>query len=62
MAEYTEARKKANTKWDANNRKRKNYITQRSVTKNFILKSATQEDLDNIKEYIALREEQLEQW
>lgn len=58
---YTKARAKANKKWDSNNRERKNYINKRSVAKNFILKSATQEDLDNIKQYIKQREEMLSQ-
>ncbi|RVU71764.1 MULTISPECIES: hypothetical protein [Lactobacillus] len=60
MAELSEARKKANAKWDAKNRSRKNYITKRSVAKNFILKLATKEDLKQIKEYIQQREKELQ--
>ena len=51
MPKLTEARKKANKKWDENNKDRKNYIVKRSTTKNFILKSATEEDLKNIESY-----------
>lgn len=61
MSQLTPARKKANQKWDNHNKDRKQYLNRRSVAKNFILKSATQEDLDNIKEYIKQREEILKQ-
>ena len=55
MPKLTEARKKANKKWDESNKDRKNYIVKRSTTKNFILKSATEEDLKNIESYIIER-------
>lgn len=57
MAEYTEARKKANQKWNRNNKERVQYINKRSIAKSFILNLATQEDLDNIKQYVKQREE-----
>ena len=57
MVKLTEARKKANKKWDEHNKDRKNYIVKRSTTKNFILKSATEEDLKNIESYIIERRE-----
>lgn len=59
MIKLTEARKKANKKWDENNKDRKNYIVKRSTTKNFILKSATEEDLKNIETYIIERKKEL---
>ncbi|MTE03916.1 hypothetical protein ACSF83_04620 [Lactobacillus johnsonii] len=59
MPKLTEARKKANKKWDENNKDRKNYIVKRSTTKNFILKSATEEDLKNIETYIIERKKEL---
>ena len=59
MAKITEARAKANKKWDENNKARKLYINKRSTTKSFILNLATKEDLKNIKQYIADREKQL---
>lgn len=59
MAKVTEARAKANKKWDENNKARKLYINKRSTTKSFILNLATKEDLANIEEYIAERREQL---
>lgn len=59
MAKITEARAKANKKWDEKNKARKLYINKRSTTKSFILNLATEEDLDNIEEYIAERREQL---
>ncbi len=59
MPKLTEARKKANKKWDENNKDRKNYIVKRSTTKNFILRSATEEDLKNIETYIIERKKEL---
>lgn len=61
MVKLTEARKKANKKWDENNKDRKNYIVKRSTTKNFILKSATEEDLKNIESYIIERKAKLKE-
>lgn len=60
MAKITEARAKANKKWDENNKARKLYINKRSTCKNFILNLATEQDLENIKQYIADREKQLD--
>ena len=61
MPKLTEARKKVNKKWDENNKDRKNYIVKRSTTKNFILKSATEEDLKNIESYIIERKAKLKE-
>lgn len=61
MIKLTEARKKANKKWDENNKDRKNYIVKRSTTKNFILKLATKEDLKNIESYIVERRAELKE-
>ncbi|CAM3383217.1 Phage protein [Lactobacillus paragasseri] len=60
MAKITEARAKANKKWDENNKARKLYINKRSTCKSFILNLATKEDLKNIKQYVADREKQLD--
>lgn len=51
----SEAQKKAAKKWDNKNKKRKQYLNRRSVTKNFILKEATIEDLEQIEKYIEQR-------
>lgn len=59
MAKYTEARAKANKKWNKNNKERVQYINKRSAAKSFILNLATEEDLANIEEYIAERRKQL---
>lgn len=56
MAKYTDAKKKANKKWDEKNKVRKLYLNKRSTTKNFILKLATEDDLILIKKYIEERE------
>lgn len=55
MTKYTEARKKANLKWDENNKQRKQYLNRRSTAKNFILKLATDEDLQMLQEAINTR-------
>lgn len=59
MAKYTEARAKANKKWNKNNKERVQYINKRSAAKSFILNLATEEDLANIEEYVAERRKQL---
>ncbi|USQ67964.1 hypothetical protein M5C72_08720 [Companilactobacillus allii] len=41
----TEARIKANKKWDKENKERKQYLNTRSVARNFIKNRATKEDL-----------------
>lgn len=61
MPKLTEARRKANKKWDQKNKEKKSYIVKKSTTKSFILKLATQEDLENIKKYIHEREELLKE-
>lgn len=52
MTKYTEAQKRANLKWDENNKERKQYLNRRSTAKNFILKLATDEDLQMLQEAI----------
>ena len=59
MDKITEARAKANKKWDEKNKARKLYINKRSTAKSFILNLATEEDLANIEEYVAERRKQL---
>ena len=59
MAKITEARAKANKKWDEKNKARKLYINKRSTAKSLILNLATEEDLANIEEYVAERRKQL---
>lgn len=56
----TDARKRANSKWDKNNKERLLYLNKRSTTKNFILKLATEEDLESIEEYVVERKKILE--
>lgn len=48
----TEAQKRAKQKYIENNRERTNYINDRSKAKNFILKKATKEDLEELKKLI----------
>ena len=60
MAKYTEAKAKANKKWNQNNKERVQYINKSSATKSFILNLATEEDLKNIETYIAERKTKLD--
>ena len=62
MGKLSEARIKANKKWDANHRERAAYINKRSAAKNFILKLATQEDLNNMGDYIEERKKYLQKY
>ena len=55
----TEAQKRAKQKYIENNRERTNYINDRSKAKNFILKKATKEDLEELKVLIEEKERQL---
>lgn len=52
----SEARIKANKKWDEKNKERKKYIVKRSIAKSFIKNLATQDDLNELKELIKLKE------
>lgn len=60
MSKLSEARIKANKKWDEKNKDRKRYITYRSQAKSFIIKYATKEDLDNLEKIITERREKLQ--
>lgn len=42
---YTEARKRANKKWDAAHKERTRYISRRSTARNFIKNLAAIDDL-----------------
>lgn len=55
----TDARKRANNKWDKNNKERLLYLNKRSTAKNFILKLATEEDLKSIEKYVIERKKLL---
>ncbi|CAJ1188246.1 MULTISPECIES: hypothetical protein [Companilactobacillus] len=55
----SEARIKANKKWDEKNKERKKYIVKRSTAKSFIKNLATQDDLNELKELIKLKEKEL---
>lgn len=55
----SEAQRKANKKWDEKNKERKSYINKRSTAKSFILNLATEEDLENITEYVEQRRTEL---
>lgn len=46
-------------KWVAKNRAKRNYISRKSTAKNFILKEATLEDLQQLENYLKQRKEEL---
>lgn len=55
----SEAKIRANRKWDELNRERKNYIVKRSTARNFVLKQATLADLCELEELILIRKTEL---
>lgn len=46
---YNDARKKANSKWDKENKDRVRYLQDRSKARNFIIKKATMDDLKELE-------------
>lgn len=55
----SEAQKRANKKWNDKNKAKMTYFRRKSDSKNFILKYATEEDLDKTLEYIQQRKNEL---
>lgn len=55
----SEARKRANKKWDDSNKEQMKYLRYRSYSKTFIKYLANQEDLQVLKDLIIEREELL---
>lgn len=54
-----DAQKKANKKWREKNREHSNYLKNRSASRTFIRRRATQEDLEELTELIKNRKEEL---
>lgn len=54
---YTEARKRANKKWDKAHKERTRYISRRSQARGFIRNFATAEDLQELTELIRKRQD-----
>ena len=52
----SDAKKRANQKWNDKNKDKMTYFRRKSDAKNFILKYATEEDLDKTLEYIQSEE------
>lgn len=50
----------ANKKWQDKNREKARYLRNRSTARNFIKKQATLEDLEELKQLIAEREDSLD--
>ena len=55
MAKITEAKKKANKKWNDKNKDKNTLYNYRSKTKKFILEMASKDDLEDIKRYVLER-------
>lgn len=53
------AQTEANKKWQEKNRDRARYLRNRSTARSFVKKHAELEDLEEIKELIDIREEEL---
>lgn len=56
----SEARKKANKKWDNKNKERMKYLRYRSYTKTFINQLSTVDDLTELSKLIDKRHKELE--
>lgn len=54
MPKVSESKRKANDKWDKNNKERKQYINRRSVARNFI-KNMEDEDVPEFKKLMEER-------
>ena len=52
MTEQLTAQQRANKKWNAKNRGRRNYLTKRSTSRGFIRNNATKDDLLELQELI----------
>ena len=52
MTEQLTAQQRANKKWNARNRERRNYLTKRSTSRGFIRNNATKDDLLELQELI----------
>lgn len=59
MGKISEAKKRANKKWDEKNKDRKKYLVYRSQAKSFIRRFATKEDLDELEKIIAEKRKKL---
>lgn len=55
----SDAQIRANKKWNDKNKDKMNYFRRKFDSKNFILKYATEEDLDKTLEYIQQRRDEL---
>lgn len=56
MNKLSEAKRKANKKWDDKNKERKAYIVKRSTARNFI-KNMDREDIEEFEQLIQERKE-----
>jgi hypothetical protein len=59
MNKLSEAKRKANKKWDDKNKERKAYIVKRSTARNFI-KNMNREDIQEFEQLIQERKERKE--
>lgn len=55
----SDAKKRANEKWNQNNKERMNYLRSRSSAKSFIRNKATIDDIKELREMLDERENEL---
>lgn len=60
MAKISEAKQRANHKWNEKNKDKQRIYQYRSNAKKFILEMATKKDLDNFLSYIQERRNKLD--
>ncbi|WP_125772150.1 hypothetical protein [Companilactobacillus furfuricola] len=56
----TDAKKKANEKWNDNNKERMRYLRSRSSAKSFINNRATMDDIKELRQLLNDREKNIE--
>ena len=61
MNKLSDAKRKANKKWDDKNKERKTYIVKRSTARNFI-KNMDREDIAEFEQLIQERKERKDWW
>ncbi|TLQ09251.1 hypothetical protein FEZ48_02080 [Marinilactibacillus psychrotolerans] len=59
MGKLTEAQKKAQDNYAKKNREHRNYLSYRTTARSFIRNKATKDDLEELKELIKTREEEI---
>lgn len=59
MSKVSDSQRKAQKKYDENNREKRTYLSQRSTSRGFIRNKATMEDLEELEKIITERKKAL---